>query len=96
MMKSEKLTWYVCLSGTTLDISQHPPLLSLRDELPAKNSVFGKIHVGSKHIRMLTMQRLTLEVLAKGPVAGLVVLKSVIPISAERTGKHSNVAENTL
>ena len=90
------LTWYIRFAVAVLHVLQHPPLAPLGDELPTEDTILGEVHVGRKHVGMLTVERFSLEVLAQGPVACLVVLQSVVSVGAEGTGKHSDVSKDGL
>lgn len=94
--REPRLTRHVRFSLTPLNISQHPPVLPLRHELPAQDTILGEVHVSSEHVGVLAVQRLALKVLAQGAMARLVVLQGVVSVRAQRSGQHRNIPEHTL
>jgi hypothetical protein len=68
------------LAGCGFDVLQHPLFAALCDQLPAQDTVFGEIHVGSEYVCVLAVKRLSLEVLAQRAMSCVVVLQSVVSV----------------
>lgn len=80
MVHIARLTGYIRLTRGSLDILQDPLFTALRHQFPAQNTVLGKVHVGGEDVRILTVQRLALEVLAQRTMACVIVLQGVVTV----------------
>lgn len=94
--QGELLTWHVRLTVAALHILQHPALTPFSHKLPAEDTIFSKVHIGREHVCVLTVQRLSLEVLTERTMSRLVILQGVVTVRTKRTGQHSNVPKDGL
>lgn len=79
---------HVGLASCTLDVLQDPVTIFLGYQLEAQDSVFSKVHVGSKDAGVCAMHLLTQEIFLKRSIPGLVILQCKIPVSRESAWKY--------